>query len=74
MKRARTILIKILTLRVSADSTHRLAIFRKNCFAAIFGDHFEFLLTHKNVFILETERAKVISMKVLTQRVSAVYW
>ena len=33
-----------------------------------------FCVKHKNVFILETERARVILMKCLTHGVSAVYW
>ena len=48
-----------------------LAMFPKNHFPAIFGDHLEFLRKTKNAFISETLRDRAIWTKCLTHRVSA---
>ena len=65
-ERDRAISMKFLTRRISAESIGDIS---QNSFPDTFGDLLEFLyylnfcVKHKNVFIVEMERDRVISMK-----------
>ena len=71
-ERDRAISTKVLTLRVSADST---GDFCKNYFPATFGGHLKFLCCSKNAFISVMERDRAISMQFIDRQSRCrVYW
>ena len=64
----RAILTRFLTHRLAGDSTGE--IFSKKIFSPLMVAILHFCIKHKNAFISETERDRLISAKFLTHRVS----